>query len=174
MSQLLSSGPPATPSCLPLRSFKLLIAELGGTMRAPSSLLKGEKVTSAPELRSRDTHSQSVTIRSSERLSRPTLVASVLASGLTSRSMPSALSNPLCWMVSKSQLKLPNFSAPILIFVAARVEGQEPRTVKRMAMPKTSTRSGFKPRWLTEVSLVNLATKCEVAPGEGISPVDPR
>src|SRR5262249_450355 len=44
MSQLLSSGPPANPSRLPFRSSKLLMSELGGTMRAPSSPLKGEKV----------------------------------------------------------------------------------------------------------------------------------
>ena len=44
----MSSGPPATPSRLPLRSASVLIGELGGTMMAPSAVVKGEKVKSAP------------------------------------------------------------------------------------------------------------------------------
>ena len=64
-------------------------------MMEPSAVVKGEKVKSAPPLRSRETHSQSVAMMSTEPACRPTVVAWVLANGTMSSSMPSALSRPL-------------------------------------------------------------------------------
>ena len=58
------------------------MGELGGTMMEPSAVVKGEKVKSAPPLRSRETHSQSVAMMSTEPPCRPTVVAWVLASGI--------------------------------------------------------------------------------------------
>ena len=81
--------------------------------------MNGEKVKSAPPLRSRDTHSQSVAMTSTELPCRPTVVASVLASGITLSSTPSALSRPLRWMVSSIQLTVPNLSTPMVTLVAA-------------------------------------------------------
>ncbi len=83
------------------------------------AVVNGEKVKSAPPERSRDTQSQSVAMISTEPPCRPTAVASVLASGTTSSSMPSALSRPLCWMVSSTQLTVPNLRTPTVTLVAA-------------------------------------------------------
>ena len=89
---------------------------------APSAVVKGEKVKSAPPVRSRDTHSQSVAMMSAEPPCRPIAVASVLASGITSSSIPSALSRPFRWMVSSTQLTVPNFRTPTLTLVAASAD----------------------------------------------------
>ncbi len=70
------------------------MGELGGTMMAPSAVVNGEKVKSPPLARSRETHSQSVAMTSTEPPCKPTVVACVLARGTISSSTPSALSRP--------------------------------------------------------------------------------
>src|SRR5581483_9459944 len=109
------------------------MGELGGTMIEPSAVVKGEKVKSAPPLRSRETHSQSVAMMSTEPPCRPT----VLARGVTSSSIPSALSRPLARMVSSTQLTVPNLSTPTLTLVEAWLAGA-PVTEARARTSKTN------------------------------------
>ena len=71
-----------------------------------------------PSARSRVTQTQSVTITSTEPACRATAAASLFASSTSSRSNPSALSSPCCFMTSASQLTVPNFNTPSLIVPA--------------------------------------------------------
>ncbi len=64
ISQLLSMALPATPSRFPVRSGRVWKGAPDGTTIAPRAEEKGAKLQSAPEARSRATHSQSWTMRS--------------------------------------------------------------------------------------------------------------
>ena len=112
ISQLLSIELPTTPRRRPpaKRSSTVSMPLSGWAMMLPAALEYGINVKSLPARRWRLTQIQSVTMMSAASERSAIAVASLLVSGMISRSSPCRSSRPWCWTTSSSQFTVPNLS----------------------------------------------------------------